>query len=129
MIGLASSILIVALSLFTLFVPYQGRYRSLPRTAFMESQALTKACRMYFSQVGEYPKSLDSLFKKPDSLTLEEWDGPYIDKPIQNDPWDRAYVLEFNETKKSVTVRSFGADRIRDTEDDILSVVSPKPAG
>jgi general secretion pathway protein G len=56
-----------------------------------EIQNLTEALERFRSDVGHYPttdEGLPALW----SLTAAGWNGPYMARPVTNDPWGRRYV-------------------------------------
>lgn len=60
--------------------------------ATMDVEALNTAIDTYYLQNGAYPGSLADLSTKPSGQDLPQWNGPYIRKPVINDPWSRPYV-------------------------------------
>ena len=56
-------------------------------TAKAQMQMFETALDTYYLDVGEYPKSLQSL----KSSNASGWDGPYIKKAIPMDPWGNPY--------------------------------------
>ncbi len=55
------------------------------------------ALSQYNLDVGTYPSTeqgLDALWRAP-SQDVANWDGPYIQSPVTNDPWGRAYEYRF----------------------------------
>lgn len=75
---------------------------------------------------GYYPQGddgLDALFKDPGDAP--NWRGPYLKKPVVNDPWKHAYKYEcpgrHNET--GYDLMSFGPDGREGGNDDIVNWV------
>ena len=71
---------------------------------------------------GRYPTSaegLGALSTAPGGLT--NWKGPYIERPVVNDPWGNPYVYVCPGTHNtdSYDLHSFGPDGQDGTEDDI----------
>jgi general secretion pathway protein G len=71
---------------------------------------------------GRYPSSsegLDALRNQPGGLT--NWKGPYIERPVGNDPWGNPYVYVCPGTHNTdgYDLHSFGPDGQDGTEDDI----------
>src|ERR1051326_385214 len=61
--------------------------------------------------VGRYPtndEGLQSLRTRPGSL--DRWDGPYLQKDIPLDPWQRPYVYRFPGQHGDFDLYSLGAD-------------------
>ena len=54
------------------------------------------ALQSYYLDCGIYPsreQGLEALFEKPVLYPVpEHWNGPYIDKVVQKDPWGNEYV-------------------------------------
>ena len=119
---LVMAILVVLASLST-FAILNLQKTSLQRTTFMEIETLKKACKMYKLNVGSFPQRLEDLHSNPSGLTRTQWGGPYLDKPISNDPWQREYKYGADEVNDIVTITSDGPDGQAGTEDDV-----PDPA-
>jgi general secretion pathway protein G len=71
---------------------------------------------------GRYPTSsegIDALSNQPGGLTT--WKGPYIERPVVNDPWGNPYVYVCPGTHNvnGYDLHSFGPDGQDGTEDDI----------
>ena len=76
-------------------------------TAKAQMQMFETALDTYYLDVGEYPKSLDSL-KSGDA---RGWDGPYIKKDVPLDPWGNPYVLTVpGPSGENYVIYSFGKD-------------------
>ena len=81
--------------------------------------------QMYQMAIGGYPtttQGLEALRSAPGDLpNPAKWDGPYLNKPIPLDPWDKPYqyVSPGMHNPDSYDVWSFGPDGIGGTEDDI----------
>lgn len=63
-------------------------------TARSQIETFSLALDSYYMDVGSYPTSeqgLAALFEKPISLSNNNWDGPYITKPVPKDPWGNDY--------------------------------------
>ena len=80
---------------------------------------------LYFLAVKQYPSTgagLEALRNPPgDLVNPAKWTGPYLDKPLPLDPWERpyqyAYPGKYNPSKFDVW--SLGPDGVDGTEDDI----------
>lgn len=64
-------------------------------TAKSQIESFTLALDSYYMDNGTYPsqeQGLNSLWEKP-TIPPEPkaWDGPYLSKPIPDDPWGNAY--------------------------------------
>ena len=64
-------------------------------TAKSQIETFSLALDSYYMDIGDYPtqeQGLEALFTKPASLSNGDyWDGPYISKPVPNDPWGNKY--------------------------------------
>ncbi len=120
---LVMAILVVLASLSTFAIlSIQGN--ALKRTAFLQIQTLKEACTMYKLSVGSYPTTLSDLHASPSGLTKSQWGGPYLDDPVPNDPWNRAYKYSKDELNDRVTITSSGKDGQSGTEDDVPEIAA-----
>ena len=81
------------------------------KTAQAQIQLLATALDLYHLDVGSYPttqEGLKALKEKPASAG--GWGGPYLDKPIPNDPWGRPYVYKSPGEHGPYDLFSLGAD-------------------
>ena len=60
--------------------------------AVADIASLHNAIDQYHLHNGSYPSTLDALRTKPEGEDLPNWNGPYIEKPVPNDPWGQPYV-------------------------------------
>ena len=82
--------------------------------AKMEISALETALGGYAIDVGDYPtveQNLRALWEVPNPEP-ENWNGPYINKPIFTDPWGNSYVYVYPGTRigYDYDLYSFGKD-------------------
>lgn len=119
---LVMAILVVLASLST-FAILSIKSTSLQKTAYLEIQTLSKACKMYKLNVGSFPAKLDDLYANPSGLSRIQWGGPYVDEPVSADPWQRAYKYTPDDANERVMITSSGPDGRAGTEDDV-----PDPA-
>lgn len=74
---------------------------------------------------GSYPitaQGLKSLREQPTTPPIpKSWKGPYVQKPIPQDPWKNDYVYKSpgSHNKRSYDVSSFGPDGQEGGEDDV----------
>lgn len=64
------------------------------KKARMEIHALKVALMYYSLDAGKYPtteQGLEALWSVPNPA-LPAWNGPYLQKPLTNDPWGNPYV-------------------------------------
>ncbi|ARU40626.1 type II secretion system protein GspG [Armatimonadetes bacterium Uphvl-Ar1] len=74
---------------------------------------LQKMLDTYRLDVGYYPTSdegLESLRTQPSDA--QGWKGPYITKPLPNDPWNNPYIYEWPgpDGDESFVLLSYGSD-------------------
>ena len=60
--------------------------------AKLDIEQLSTAIDTYYLHNGSYPTQLEDLRTKPSGQDTPNWNGPYIQKPVPNDPWNRPYV-------------------------------------
>lgn len=120
---LVMAILVVLAGLSTVAVInlQRGAYQ---KTALVEIETMEKACKMYKLNAGSYPATLDDLYTNPTGMSRAQWGGPYLDKPISNDPWQSPYSYTKDELNDRVTITSPGPDKQTGTEDDVPGTVS-----
>ena len=90
--------LLVVVVILGLLIGYAGpKYfsqvgKSKVTSARAQISAFSKAADQYRLDVGHYPtteQGLAALIAKPASES--KWEGPYLEKTIRQDPWDRPY--------------------------------------
>jgi len=59
--------------------------------AIADIDTLKNGVNKYFLDNNAYPPTLDALRAKPSGEDLANWNGPYIEKPVPKDPWNREY--------------------------------------
>ena len=115
---LVMAILVVLASLSTIAI-FSLQRSSLQKSALVEIKTLKDACKMFRLNVGSYPTQLEDLSMAPNGLTKNQWGGPYLEKPINSDPWSRPYTYIANELDDRVDITSNGPDGQAGTEDDV----------
>lgn len=84
-------------------------------TAKAQMQMFETALDTYYLDVGEYPKSLQSL----KSSNASGWDGPYIKKDVPLDPWGNQYVLTVpGPSGENYVISSYGKDGQQGGDDE-----------
>lgn len=84
-------------------------------TAKSQIESFTLALDAYYMDNGTYPtqeQGLDALWIKP-TITPEpkHWDGPYLSKPVPDDPWGNAYQYVVpGENNLPYGITSYGND-------------------
>lgn len=89
------------------------------------------ALQTYYLDCGVYPtdeQGLEALWDKPVLYPVPAgWDGPYVDKEIQKDPWGNSFVYSTRRNRKlPFTVVSFGSDGFEGGSGDAEDIVSWK---
>jgi general secretion pathway protein G len=86
--------------------------RARSTAAHAQINAYLTALGSYKLDTGVFPttdQGLQSLRQKPEAV--ENWQGPYLQKEIENDPWGHAYVYRFpGEHGDEPDIVSYGAD-------------------
>lgn len=88
--------------------------------------ALETPLETYRLDMNDYPSTdegLDALRTSPGGDNEDKWAGPYLQKPIPDDPWGNPYQYEYpgshDETRYDIW--SMGPDKVDGTDDDIGS--------
>jgi general secretion pathway protein G len=95
------------------------------KTAKAQIELLGSALDSFRLDNGRYPtteEGLSVLREKPSEL--ENWDGPYLPKPVPKDPWDRPYVYKCPGDHGDYDLYSFGRDGAEGGEDADQDIVS-----
>jgi general secretion pathway protein G len=78
-------------------------------TAKTQIVLLKNACKDYYLDLSEYPRSLDDLVSSPGN---SKWDGPYLDPAkVPVDPWGQPYQYQSPGQHGDVDLSSFGNDK------------------
>ena len=82
------------------------------QAAAMQIERLGTVLDTFRLDVGRYPTSqegLQVLVQRP--MGVDRWDGPYLNKGIPKDPWDRPYIYRSpGEAGRPYDLYSLGAD-------------------
>ncbi len=80
--------------------------------AIADVNELETAIDTYHLQNGQYPTALEDLYTKPNGQDLPNWNGPYIKKPVPNDPWGVPYyyIVPGQHNPNSFDLYSLGRD-------------------
>jgi general secretion pathway protein G len=81
------------------------------KSAQAQMQMLSTALDLFHLDVGRYPteeEGLKSLYQKPD--TVSSWAGPYLNKDVPKDPWNRDYAYKCPGEHGPYDLYSLGAD-------------------
>lgn len=115
---LAMSILIIMGGLVTFAFMNIGQQATMD-AALTQIRTLESSCNQFKLQHQRFPNSLDDLFQAPSGMTLRQWRGPFVNKPIKLDPWGNPYTYTKDELNNRVTITSNGPDGQANTLDDI----------
>lgn len=103
------------------------------KTASVKTQieVYKTALHTYYFDCGVYPneaQGLQSLFEKPVIAPVSNsWNGPYIDRQVQKDPWGNDYIYKTtNDQGLPFILYSLGADGILGGEGKNEDIVSWK---
>jgi general secretion pathway protein G len=72
---------------------------------------LEDAVKSFKLDTGRYPttkEGLNALLQPPEGIT--NWDGPYLEKGLPKDPWDRDYLYVYPGKNYTFEITSLGAD-------------------
>ncbi len=109
--------LLVVMVIIGLLAAYVGpKYfsqigKSEVKTAKAQIVGFEKALQQYRLDVGRYPtteEGLQALMTKP--ANVSKWGGPYLEKKLPNDPWDRPYIYVSPGEHGDVDISSMGRD-------------------
>jgi len=89
------------------------------------------ALQSYYLDCGMYPsdeQGLEALWEKPVLYPVPAgWNGPYVDKQIQKDPWGNKFSYSTRKNRKlPFTVVSYGSDGLEGGSGDAEDIVSWK---
>jgi general secretion pathway protein G len=80
-----------------------------PVAARARIKAYLTALKTYKEETGDFPtasQGLQALVRNPG---VTHWQGPYVDKPISNDPWGHPYIYRYRPGQEPEIV-SLGSD-------------------
>jgi general secretion pathway protein G len=94
-------------------IRYLDKARAVAARSQIETYAL--ALDAYYLDCAAYPTSeqgLGALWEKPSLEPIPRgWNGPYVNKPVNKDPWGNAYDYSApGPSGLPFGIRSFGAD-------------------
>jgi general secretion pathway protein G len=95
------------------------------KSAKIQIDAYEQAAEKYRLDIGQLPKQLSDLMSAPADLEdPNKWEGPYLGKPIQKDPWAREYKYEIitENNNERCRIRSFGPNGVEGDDDDITNI-------
>jgi general secretion pathway protein G len=96
--------------------------QSKEKIAKIQISQLEGALQYFSFEIGRYPttaEGLEALVRDPG--TADSWKGPYLDKELPKDPWQKPYIYRCPGTHGDFDLLSVGPDGIEGTDDDICS--------
>jgi general secretion pathway protein G len=89
-------VLVILVVLFSLAVVSYGPIRKKMQKDSAKTQVglLNTAVRTYEASVGDLPPNLDGLRAQPADVPQGKWAGPYLDRAIPMDPWNKPYQFK-----------------------------------
>src|SRR5262245_47537232 len=121
-------VVMVIIALFATIVGTRvGRTVDKAKQSAAKSQIseLESALDQFKLDVGHYPSNeegIAALRAKPGNAA--NWDGPYLKKDVQNDPWGHPYIYRFPGTHGDFDLISYGADGQEGGDGDNSDIVS-----
>jgi len=96
------------------------------QAAAMQIERLGTVLDTFRLDIGRYPttqEGLQALVTRPNGI--ERWDGPYLNKGVPKDPWDRPYVYRSpGEGGRPYDIYSLGADGAPGGQDQNRDITS-----
>jgi general secretion pathway protein G len=95
------------------------------KTAKAQIELLGAALDTFRLDNGRYPttdEGLNALREKPQGL--EDWDGPYLPKPVPLDSWNRPYRYKCPGERGEYDLFSYGRDGVEGGEKSDKDIVS-----
>lgn len=125
-------VIVVIATLATLVAPNVFRHVGAANdaTARAQIEMLGAALDAYRLDNGHYPSTeqgLEALQSRPSGRPIpRNWSGPYLRKPVPQDPWDRPYVYRSpgEANPASYDLLSYGSDGAPGGEGDAADIVS-----
>lgn len=82
------------------------------------------ALKSYEIEIGSFPttqQGLDAMYEAPSGI--DDWDGPYMDKRVDDDPWGNPWQYRSPGThnENDFDLYSFGPDGNEGGDDDIVN--------
>lgn len=123
--------LLVVLVILGLLIGYVGpKYfaqlgKSEVKVARAQINSFSKALDQYRLDLGHYPSTeqgLSALVAKP--ATEAKWEGPYLEKAVPKDPWDRSYQYKSPGEHGDYDLFSLGKDGAAGGTGDNVDITS-----
>ena len=100
---------------------YDKLAKSKDKIAKIQITELEGALQLYSFDMGSFPptgEGLQALVMNPGN---DSWNGPYLEKELPKDPWQRDYVYRYPGLHGEFDLFSTGADGLEGNEDDVCS--------
>ncbi|MDT8439661.1 MAG: type II secretion system major pseudopilin GspG [Wenzhouxiangellaceae bacterium] len=78
------------------------------RTALAQVQRLSMAVDEFYLDTGRAPRDLRELVERPGNVS--NWNGPYVQESVLNDPWGNRYTYRFPGEHRDFDIFSHGKD-------------------
>jgi general secretion pathway protein G len=127
------TIIVIAIILILTSVVGVAVFRNIGRAGVAAARSqidtLSSALNSYLVDNRRYPtqeQGLDALYTKPVLEPVpDDWDGPYLNKPVPDDPWGKPYeYIVPGPNGLPYGIRSLGADGMEGGEGDDADIVS-----
>jgi len=115
-------VILVILSSFAVYMFSGTQKKANLKAARSQIGAFETPIGTYYLDTNEYPPDLESLRRAPASISNpEKWAGPYLNKEVPLDPWERPYQYAYpgRQRPEEYDIWSLGPDGVDGTEDDI----------
>ena len=93
------------------------------KAATVQLTNLETALKSYEIEIGGFPttqQGLDALYEQPSNV--DDWDGPYMDKRVDEDPWGNEWQYRSPGTHNDdFDLYSFGPNGTEGGDDDIVN--------
>ena len=93
------------------------------RASRVQMSMLTTVLEIYRLDLGDFPTTAEGLevLRKapPETGNSTKWRGPYLRRPLPNDPWGQPFHYEYSKSEGHPKVWSLGPDGVDGTADDI----------
>lgn len=94
------------------------------KIAKIQIEQLGPALSLFRFDVGRYPTTAEGLRALVENPGMDNWSGPYLEKAVPKDPWDREYQYRSPGQHGDYDLWSWGADGVEGGESDSVDVVS-----
>jgi len=120
-------VLVILVVIASLAVTAYGPVRKQANVKAARAQigVFESALGLFQVNIGDYPQTdqgLEALREAPSDLNNpDDWAGPYLQKPVPNDPWGQPYQYEYPGThdEHMPDIWSMGPDMQDGTDDDV----------